>query len=271
METIPTQEKASISTMMDRLQRPQPELELLKEHMKNEMTKWDHERSNFNHLVHLEKLKVDEKEKEKADLKRDLQAMEEEFKRMSLELRQKENMYTTKEVKRQVNEAKRDAKTLFAKREEVESLKAWISDLEEQNQEYLEQLQEAEKQRYHSHQMMQKFGQQNEWLHQKMAELVEACQVLGEQLKTANMLLTMDERQMIHPLCRAGEWIRDHAKTMERNEARTKRMVIHVLTMAQQAENLDSFFVAPKNEKEHQVKKLLKDVMDIGNRAGKFL
>ncbi|KAK8675970.1 hypothetical protein V6N13_034028 [Hibiscus sabdariffa] len=211
METIPTQEKASISTMMDRLQRPQPELELLKEHMKNEMTKWDHERSNFNHLVHLEKLKVDEKEKEKADLKRDLQAMEEEFKRMSLELRQKENMYTTKEVKRQVNEAKRDAK------------------------------------------------------------LVEACQVLGEQLKTANMLLTMDERQMIHPLCRAGEWIRDHAKTMERNEARTKRMVIHVLTMAQQAENLDSFFVAPKNEKEHQVKKLLKDVMDIGNRAGKFL
>ncbi|KAK8563474.1 hypothetical protein V6N13_006329 [Hibiscus sabdariffa] len=75
--------------------------------MRKEMAKWDRERSNFSHLVHLEKVKVDEKdgqlkslEKEKADLKRDLQAMEEEFKQMSLELRQKKNMYTAKEVKR---------------------------------------------------------------------------------------------------------------------------------------------------------------------------
>ncbi|KAL4272347.1 hypothetical protein GQ457_13G018680 [Hibiscus cannabinus] len=38
-------------------------------------------------------------------------ALEEEFKQVSLELQQKKNMYTTKEVKRQVDEAKRDANT----------------------------------------------------------------------------------------------------------------------------------------------------------------
>ncbi|KAK8656917.1 hypothetical protein V6N13_098852 [Hibiscus sabdariffa] len=103
-----------------------------------------------------------------------------------------------------------------------------------------------------------------------MAELQEACQGLGAQLKTTNMLLNMDEREMVHPLRRVGEWIRDYAKTMERNEAWTKKMVIHVLTMAQQAEKLDSFLVAPKTEEEHQAKKLLKDIMDLGNRAGKF-
>ncbi|KAK8663080.1 hypothetical protein V6N13_024961 [Hibiscus sabdariffa] len=76
---------------------------------------------------------------------------------------------------------------------------------------------------------------------------------------------------MVHPLRRAGEWIRDHAKNMERNEAWIKKMVIHVLTLAQQAEKLDSFLVAPKIEEEHQAKKLLKDIMHLGNRAGKFL
>ncbi|KAK8559291.1 hypothetical protein V6N13_098867 [Hibiscus sabdariffa] len=85
------------------------------------------------------------------------------------------------------------------------------------------------------------------------------------------MELNMDEQEMVHPLRRAGEWIRDHAKTMERNEAWTKKMVIHVLTLAQQAEKLDSFLVAPKTEKEHQAKKLLRDFMELGNRVGKFL
>ncbi|KAK8569129.1 hypothetical protein V6N13_107000 [Hibiscus sabdariffa] len=113
---MPRQEHASTSTMKDKLRKPQSELELLQEHIRKEMTKWDSERPNFNHMVHLEKLKVDEKdgqlkilEKEKADLKRDLQAIEEELKQMSLELRQKKNMYTVKEVERQVGEAKRDA------------------------------------------------------------------------------------------------------------------------------------------------------------------
>ncbi|KAK8624211.1 hypothetical protein V6N13_065564 [Hibiscus sabdariffa] len=161
--------------------------------------------------------------------------------------------------------------TLFTGREEVESLKASILDLKEQNQRYFEQLQEAEKQHDYSQQIMQQVRQKNEWLHQKMAELEEACQSLGEQLKTANMLLNMDEREMVHPLRHAGECIRDHAKTMERNEAWKKKMVIHVLTMAQQAEKLDSFLVAPNTEEEHQAKKLLKDIIDLGNRAGKFL
>ncbi|KAK8656931.1 hypothetical protein V6N13_098865 [Hibiscus sabdariffa] len=91
---MPMQEHANTSTMKDRLRKPQSELELLQEHMRKEMAKWDRERSNFNHLVHLEKLKVDEKdgqlkslESEKVYLKRDLQAMEKEFKQMSLELR----------------------------------------------------------------------------------------------------------------------------------------------------------------------------------------
>ncbi|KAK8635874.1 hypothetical protein V6N13_004587 [Hibiscus sabdariffa] len=81
----------------------------------------------------------------------------------------------------------------------------------------------------------------------------------------------MDEREMVHPLRRAGEWIRDHAKTMERNEAWTKRMVVHVFTLAQQVEKLDSFLVAPKTEEDHLAKQLLKDVMNLGNRAWKFL
>ncbi|KAK8564839.1 hypothetical protein V6N13_019983 [Hibiscus sabdariffa] len=104
-----------------------------------------------------------------------------------------------------------------------------------------------------------------------MAELDEACQSLGAQLKTANMLLNMDEREIVHPLRRVGEWIRDYAKTMERNEAWTKKMVIHVLTLVQQAKKLDSFLVASKTEEENQSKKLLKDIMDLGNKEGKFL
>ncbi|KAK8554336.1 hypothetical protein V6N12_031300 [Hibiscus sabdariffa] len=310
--------------MKDRLWKPQSELELLQEHMRKEMAKWDRERSNFHHLTHLEKLKVDEKdgqlkslEKKKENLKRNLWAVEEEVKQMSSELRHKKNMYTAKEVKRQVDEAKRDAtkykrqyddhkrqtrikiremneeyrrevarksqqnhalekyilqlETLFTEREEVESLKTRIPDLEEQNKGYFEQLQEAEKQRDYSHQMMQEVGRKNEWLHQKMVELEKACQGLGAQLKTGNILLNMDEREMVHPLRRAGEWIRNHTKTMERNEAWTKRMVIHVLTLAQQAVKLDSFLVTPKTEEEHQAKQLLKDVMNLGNRARKFL
>ncbi|KAK8656932.1 hypothetical protein V6N13_098866 [Hibiscus sabdariffa] len=124
-------------------------------------------------------------------------------------------MYTAKEVKRQVDEAKRDAskykrqyddhkkqagimiqemneeyrretarknqqnqaiekhilqlETLFAKREEVESLKERILDLEELGHGYFEQLRETEKQRDYSQQMMQQIGQQNERLHQRMA------------------------------------------------------------------------------------------------------
>ncbi|KAK8559269.1 hypothetical protein V6N12_042549 [Hibiscus sabdariffa] len=99
---MPKQEQASSSTMKDRLRKPQLELELLQEHMRKEMVKWDRERSNFNHLMHLEKLKVDEKddqlkglEKEKENLKRNLQAIEEEFKRVSLELGKKKDLYTT--------------------------------------------------------------------------------------------------------------------------------------------------------------------------------
>ncbi|KAK8535941.1 hypothetical protein V6N13_104553 [Hibiscus sabdariffa] len=160
--------------------------------------------------MHLEKLKVDEKEgqlksleKEKANLLRDLQALEEEFKQVSLKLRQKNNMYTAKKVRR----------------EKVESLKARISDLEEQNKEYLEQLEGAEKQRDHSQQMMQQVGQHNEWLHQKIVELEEAYQGLGAQLKTTNIFLNMDEREMVYPLRRAREWIQDHVKIMEMNES----------------------------------------------------
>ncbi|KAK8559270.1 hypothetical protein V6N12_042550 [Hibiscus sabdariffa] len=45
--------------------------------------------------------------------------------------------------------------TLFTETEEVESPKARILNLEEQNQGYFEQLQEAEKQRDYSQQMVQ--------------------------------------------------------------------------------------------------------------------
>ncbi|KAK8624212.1 hypothetical protein V6N13_065565 [Hibiscus sabdariffa] len=79
IENMPKQEQTSTSTMQDRLRKPHSELELLQEHTRKEMTKWGRERSNFNHLMHLEKLKVDEKdgqlkslEKEKENLKRNL-------------------------------------------------------------------------------------------------------------------------------------------------------------------------------------------------------
>ncbi|KAK8563473.1 hypothetical protein V6N13_006330 [Hibiscus sabdariffa] len=44
--------------------------------------------------------------------------------------------------------------------------------------------------------MMQQVGQQNKRLHQKMAELEKACQSLGAQLKTANILLNMDDGKL---------------------------------------------------------------------------
>ncbi|KAK8560055.1 hypothetical protein V6N12_012858 [Hibiscus sabdariffa] len=59
-------------------------------------------------------------------------------------------------------------------------------------------------------------------------------------------------------------------KTMERNKAWTKKMVIYVLTLAKQAEKLEPFMATPKTEEENQAKKLLKDIMNIGNRAWKF-
>ncbi|KAK8635875.1 hypothetical protein V6N13_004588 [Hibiscus sabdariffa] len=79
IEKMPRQEHASTSTMKERLRKLQSELEILQEHMRKEMAKWDRKRSNFHHLMHLEKLKVDEKEgqlksleKEKENLKRNL-------------------------------------------------------------------------------------------------------------------------------------------------------------------------------------------------------
>ncbi|KAK9006449.1 hypothetical protein V6N11_035487 [Hibiscus sabdariffa] len=62
VEKMPNQEQGITSTMKDKLRKPQSELELLQELMKKEMTQWDHERSSFNNLVYLERLKVDEKD-----------------------------------------------------------------------------------------------------------------------------------------------------------------------------------------------------------------
>ncbi|KAK8593846.1 hypothetical protein V6N13_042591 [Hibiscus sabdariffa] len=110
------QEQEGTSTMKDKLQKPQLELELLQEHIKKEMAQWDHERSSFNHQVYLEQLQVEEKyghlknlEKEKADLERNFKALDEEFKYVSLELKKKKNMYTAKEIKQHVDEARNDA------------------------------------------------------------------------------------------------------------------------------------------------------------------
>ncbi|KAK8557775.1 hypothetical protein V6N12_009999 [Hibiscus sabdariffa] len=58
---------------------------------------------------------------------------------------------------------------------------------------------------------------------------------------------------------------------MERSKEWTKKMVIHVLTLAHQAEKLEPFLATPKTEEEHHAKKLVKDIMDVGNRAEKFL
>ncbi|KAK8593845.1 hypothetical protein V6N13_042592 [Hibiscus sabdariffa] len=80
----------------------------------------------------------------------------------------------------------------------------------------------------------------------------------------------MDEGELVDPLRHAGEWIRNHAKTMERNKTWTKKMFIHVLTLAQQAGKLEPFLATPNIEEEHQAKKLLKDIMDLANRARKF-
>ncbi|KAK8596971.1 hypothetical protein V6N12_065448 [Hibiscus sabdariffa] len=105
----------------------------MQEHIKKQVEQRDYERAHFDHRVHLKELKITEREgqikylqKEKAIVERNLKIVEDDFNRVSLELKQKRNMYTTKEVKKQVDEAKKDVK-----REEVASLRARILDLEE--------------------------------------------------------------------------------------------------------------------------------------------
>ncbi|KAK8670949.1 hypothetical protein V6N13_037561 [Hibiscus sabdariffa] len=187
-------------------------------------------------------------------------------------------MYTAKEVKKQVDEAKKDVskykrqyddlkkqigirireikeehqreiarknhqnqaleeqirqlETIFAEREKVEYLRARISDLEEQNQGYLEQLQEAQSQQDLSQQMTQQINEEKVWLRQRLPEFEETYQDTVARLNSANLLLNADEREIVDTLRHAGELIRDQGKITERNRAWTKEMAIHVVTMA---------------------------------------
>ncbi|KAK8510310.1 hypothetical protein V6N12_073381 [Hibiscus sabdariffa] len=88
-------------------------------------------------------------------------------------------MYTAKEVKKQVDEAKKDVK----------------------------QLQEAQSQRDLSQQMTQQINEQKVWLQQRLAELEETYQDTVARLNSANLLLDVDEREIVDTLRHAGEWI----------------------------------------------------------------
>ncbi|KAK8484787.1 hypothetical protein V6N13_093131 [Hibiscus sabdariffa] len=114
-------------------------------------------------------------------------------------------------------------------------------------------------------------NERSSFSHLRVTELKEAYHGLEAQLNTTNILLNMDERELVHPLCHAGEWIRDHVNTMERNKAWTKKIIIHVLMLAHQTEKLEPFLSTLKTEEEHQTKKPLKNIMDLGNGARKFL
>ncbi|KAK8702378.1 hypothetical protein V6N13_020734 [Hibiscus sabdariffa] len=80
-----------------------------------------------------------------------------------------------------------------------------------------------------------------------------------------------DEREIVDTLRHAGEWIRDQGKITKRNRAWTKEMAIHVVTMAQDEQVLEPFLAQLKVNEGHPAKRLLKDIMDLGNIAGKFL
>ncbi|KAK8477895.1 hypothetical protein V6N13_046236 [Hibiscus sabdariffa] len=99
----------------------------------------------------------------------------------------------------------------------------------------------------------------------------ESYQDTVARLNSANLLLDADEREIVDTLRHVGEWIQDQGKTTERNRAWTKEMAIHVLALAQDVEALEPFLAQLKVEEGHPAKRLLKDIMKLGNRAGKFL
>ncbi|KAK8489890.1 hypothetical protein V6N13_093011 [Hibiscus sabdariffa] len=95
-------------------------------------------------------------------------------------------------------------------------------------------------------------------------ELEESYQDPEAQFNNASALLDMDDRELADPLRLAGEWTRNQAKSIEKNKTWTKKETIHILVLVQQAEKLESFFEKPVTEEEHQIKKLLEDIIDSG-------